>query len=317
MRLFNTSERELPSFGVEESVIAKYQQVRKILTKADIPPSKRKVADGGQQLPAGSFDPIIKDAVKHWTSMFFLSGVSWADIDDDKIASCSPMFKQYGMKMTPTKDKKLKPVFHVMALIGAGFISYIHPDTRNLKLGEMLTTAIKHVAPSEHQLPTLAFFIDRGYLELCQAQSVKITNLIQIMELHGVKFLGTSKDSESFPFKIVDLNDSSSTTVVNGRPIIQGYGTRTSFTAKSDNKTAVVMKHGGGKIRVARGVTNLVECRQDTWAYETNGDMRRKPHATAPPPLHQNANINQQIDHAWKVWMSGIIILTLLQRTAD
>ena len=63
MRLFNTSERELPSFGVEESVIAKYQQVRKILTKADIPPSKRKVADGGQQLPAGSFDPIIKDAV--------------------------------------------------------------------------------------------------------------------------------------------------------------------------------------------------------------------------------------------------------------
>ncbi len=46
--------------------------------------------------------------------------MSWEDLDDDKIPNFLPLWKKYGMKQTPTKDKKLKPVMHVMALIGAG-----------------------------------------------------------------------------------------------------------------------------------------------------------------------------------------------------
>ena len=159
--------------------------------------------------------------------------------------------KLFGMKMTPTKDKKLKPVFHVMALIGAGFICHVQPDTLQLKLSEMLIKAIKHVSPSDQaaQRASLAFFIDRGYLELCAAQDIKITNLIQIMESMGVKFLGTCKDTQAFPFKIVDLNESPSTTVENGKPIVQGYGTRTSFKCRTGNKTATVSRHGMGKMR--------------------------------------------------------------------
>ena len=136
------------------------------------------------------------------------------------------------------------------------------------------------------------------------------------MEALGVKFLGTIKDSKSFPFQIVDLNDSPNT-VSNGRPVVQGYGTRTSFTARSGDKVASVMRHGAGKVPAARAATSLVECRQDTWAYETESILTRSPHGKVPPPLQANANIDKQVDHAWKVFMSRVTALTLFQRTAD
>ena len=262
MRLYSTSETELSEFGVGEELLLSYKRVRDALTKADRPPSDRTVVDGGAQLPACSFDPIIQEAIntlnKHLTWMFFVAGTSWADLDDDKIPNCSPLWKQYGMKMTPTKDKKLKPVFHVMALIGAGYISYVTPDLLHLKLRDMMKKAIKHVTPAGQASlrASLAFFINRGYLELFQAQGVKITNLIQLMEALGVKFLGTIKDSKSFPFQIVDLNDSPNT-VSNGRPVVQGYGTRTSFTARSGDKVASVMRHGAGKVQLEQPQTWL------------------------------------------------------------
>ena len=89
--------------------------MQQALTKVDTPASKRPVEEGGSQLPAASFDPIFAEAIdacsKLWTKLFFVPGSSWCDIDDDKIPNTSPQWKQYGMKRTPTKDKKLKPVF--------------------------------------------------------------------------------------------------------------------------------------------------------------------------------------------------------------
>ena len=94
--------------------------------------------------------------------------------------------------MTPTKEKKLKSVFHVMVVIGAGYISWVHPDTLQLKLGAMLKKAINDVSPTGQaaQQASLAFFIDRGYLELANTQGVNITNLVKIMESMGVKCIG-------------------------------------------------------------------------------------------------------------------------------
>ena len=53
----------------------------------------------------------------------------------------------------------------------------------------------------------LALFIHRGYLELVKAQGVKLTNLIQVIERLGDKYLGAVKDSIKFPFKFVDLKE--------------------------------------------------------------------------------------------------------------
>ena len=132
MRLYGASTTELEDYGVDHDEITKFKIVREALTKADKPPSKRKIVDGGAQLPACSFDSIISDAIdacnKQWTDLFFVAGSSWADIDDDKIPNTSPLWKQYGMRMTPTKEKNLKPVFQVIAVIGAGYISWVHPD---------------------------------------------------------------------------------------------------------------------------------------------------------------------------------------------
>ena len=51
------------------------------------------------------------------------------------------------MRETPTKDKKLKPVNHGMALIGDGYVCYVAPDLLKMKLGEMMEKSINHVPP--------------------------------------------------------------------------------------------------------------------------------------------------------------------------
>ena len=47
-----------------------------------------------------------------------------------------------------------------------------------------------------------------------------LTLVILIMEKMGVKFLGIVKDSKLFPVKIVELNETSSTIIDDGRPNI-------------------------------------------------------------------------------------------------
>ena len=152
---------------------------------------------------------------RHFTNLNFVVGVSWVDLDDDKIPHCSPRFKEYGMRMTPTKDKKLKPVFHLAATVGSGsgMICWLHPDTLNLKMSDLLRSTIRHLLPL-HQ-PGMralhAFFINRGYTELARQQMMHVTNLIQICGEENVKFHSIIKDNSSFPFEAVDRNESGKT----------------------------------------------------------------------------------------------------------
>ena len=135
--------------------------------------------------------------------------------------------------MTSTKDKKLKPAFHLMATIGSGHICYMNPEKLQLKLCEMLRSAILHVSPSgqpSHRA-LFAFFIDCGYMKLVKHQEVKVTNLIQIMKEMRVKFLGTVKNGASFPFVILERNENGRT-VHNKRLLVQSFGMRTLFIAR-------------------------------------------------------------------------------------
>ena len=137
------------------------------------------------------------------------------------------------MRTVPTKDKKLKPVFHVMATVGTGFICCFAPDKLGMRLGDMMRNAIIAVCLSGQPAlrASLAFFIDRGYPDFSKHQTGAVTNLIQIMQEHGIKFLGTIKNSNAFPFEFVEVNENGKH-VNNGKSVVQTFGTRTNFVAR-------------------------------------------------------------------------------------
>ena len=109
IRLFGVSLAELANFDVPEELLHQFDIVCDTLTKADKPHSKRPVVGAQLKPPTCTFDPIFSGAIEaccqHWTLMFFVPGISWADVDDDEIPNSSPLWKQYGMKTTPTKEK--------------------------------------------------------------------------------------------------------------------------------------------------------------------------------------------------------------------
>ena len=63
MRLFNASASELQDFGLPKEEFDQYSTVRFALIEADKPASKRPVGDGGAQLPACLFDPILQETI--------------------------------------------------------------------------------------------------------------------------------------------------------------------------------------------------------------------------------------------------------------
>ena len=97
MRLYSASATELADFDVPHETIEQFTTVRKALTNADLPHSKRPIVGAETKPPACTFDPILDDAVKaccrQWTQMFFVAGNSWVDLDDDKIPNSSPLWK--------------------------------------------------------------------------------------------------------------------------------------------------------------------------------------------------------------------------------
>ena len=72
------------------------------------------------------------------------------------------------MKRTPTKEKKLKPVVHVVASTRSGQIAHICSDMLDLKLSDMLKKVIVSLIPSEEHRPFHLVLLDRGYLELAK-----------------------------------------------------------------------------------------------------------------------------------------------------
>ena len=73
----------------------------------------------------------------------------------------------------------------------------------------MLREAVNAVVPSGQPSiwSTLTMFLDRGYFEISKPQTGEnITNLIQLLNRLGVRFLGTVKDTNALPFLVQDKN---------------------------------------------------------------------------------------------------------------
>ena len=123
------------------------------MINVDIPASKRSTAHGSAQIPPYSFDPIPPQAIvatnDELKNMFFVSGVSSVDIDDDNLPTCSQVWPKYGMKRTPTKVKKLQHVMHITCTTGSRNICHITLDTLDLKLADMLHRTIKDLCSEE------------------------------------------------------------------------------------------------------------------------------------------------------------------------
>ena len=94
----------------------------------------------------------------------------------------------------------------------------------------------------------------------------------------GVKFLGTIKNTPTFPFHLEDVN-SNCITNHNNKMVVQCFGTRTYFVARtkidSNALKAVVLRHGMSRVRAARLTTNMtLLLNWNTWVYETtNGTL--------------------------------------------
>ena len=73
-----------------------YKRVRNIITKADIPASLRTVSTSVACIPTFAIDPIFSNFILNinrlWSGLFFHAGVSWADLDDDKLPYTSGDF---------------------------------------------------------------------------------------------------------------------------------------------------------------------------------------------------------------------------------
>ena len=97
--MLKISAVELQRCNVPSETLSCFAKVRKFMTKADMPASKWLVT-GGSNLPAFTFDPILNEAVRacsdYWRDLFFLLGVSWEDLDDDKWPNCSRDLKVHG-----------------------------------------------------------------------------------------------------------------------------------------------------------------------------------------------------------------------------
>ena len=59
--------------------------------------------------------------------VYFYPGVSWEDLDNDKLTYTSCSFKKYGMHMMTTADQNHKHVIHCMASVSTGCITWIYP----------------------------------------------------------------------------------------------------------------------------------------------------------------------------------------------
>ena len=289
---------------VSQNEFTAYESVKNAMFRADKPPSARNTVFGVAKLPPFTFDPIVDDVIssinKLWVKLFFAPGVTWVDLDDDKIPKSSPLWKRFGWRLVPTKDMKLKPVFHLMASVACGFIVWMYPNKLITRNNVMLREAVNAVVPSGQPAirSTLTMFLDRGYFEISKPQTGEhITNLIQLLNRLGVRFLGTVKDTNALPFLVQDKNTTGKR-MINNKAVTQSYGIRTRFSCTSNvrnEKISVsVLRNGVGKIRSAKIATNHPMFANNDWVYESkNGDMGAgkldvSPHATVEADSSKN-----------------------------
>lgn len=216
------------------------------MTNADRPALERLCPENTTGHPADTFDPITEKVIEGFNEncrgLYFMTGVTDASKDDDKLPYCSHLWAGYGCKRTPNKEKKLKTCFHTTASTAPCHILNICPDKLGMKLIDMLRDCIEKLIPNKEHRPLHTFFIDRGYLELAKQQDVDVFNLIQVMRELGVRFLGTVKNLLKYPFYFVKINEDGKTSI-NGRAVTQLYGMRTALTATSRNSTPVYVQN--------------------------------------------------------------------------
>ena len=293
-------ECEISSSGLEDKIskddYKTYCKIREIVTKADVPASSRNSGVNIARHPSFSMDPILVDFIgvlnRHWCHIFYMSMTTWVDLDDKKLPYGSPQWKKYDYRMMTTKDKKQKPVFHRMASVSTACLIWINPENIGMRQCEMLKEAITSICPQGNPAirANLTFFIDRGYLEISHNQNKdNVTNLIQLMLRMGVKFVGTLKNTEAFPFQIEDVNVKRDTNI-NNKVVVQCYGTRSSFECRTraggeHKMKVVVVCHRSGRLRCVRLGTNLpMLIQRNFWVFETTsgikgeGQVRRKEH---------------------------------------
>ena len=311
-----------------------YKKIRDIITKADLPASSRKVDTNIARLPAFSMDPIVINFIgilnRHWCTLFYVPTVTWVDLDDEKLPFSSKSWKSYGYRMMTTKEKKQKPVYHCMASVSTACLIWIHPEKIGMKQSEMLKEAITSLCPHGKAAlrSNITFFIDRGYLEISKNQNKdNVTNLVQLMLHMGVKFLGTLKNTEAFPFHIEDVNVKRETNL-NNKVIVQSYGTRSAFESHTKvggihKVKVVVIRHGTGRMRCVRIGTNipfLMTNRQ--WVFETTsgckgqGQVARNEHFQSGVHVITSRKCEKH-NRAWVKNFSTVYQMTKLQRTQD
>ena len=136
------------------------------------------------------------------------------------------------------------------------------PSKNGVQIIRYVENAIDTVLPSGQvaMRSQLVLFLDRGYLEISKKQNAdNITNLIQLMMRLGVRFVGTVKNTASFPFIIHDHNIDKIRTSQN-KVVLQSYGIRSHFSCYTKIGTTMkvsVLRNWIGKIRLARIATNL------------------------------------------------------------
>eukprot|EP00804_Cyclotella_cryptica_P030262 CCRYP_017123-RA/>CCRYP_017123-RA protein AED:0.36 eAED:0.43 QI:0/0/0/1/0/0.5/2/0/182 len=160
-------------------------------------------------------------------------------------------------------------------------ICVLKPEVIHRRLGDILKSVIQQLMRIDQPaiLAQLCLFIDWGYLEIAKAQNNQVTNLIQIMEEMNVKFLGTVKNNNAFPFQSVEVNMDGKQ-IVNGKVVAQTYGMRTNFMATTKSNRPIqasVLRHGMGP----RFMGNI---------YETNSiGIDRLDQHKAPPMIVASA----------------------------
>ena len=258
-------------------------------------------------------------------STIFAPGCTWVDIYDDTIPHCSGKWKLHGWRTQPTKDKKLKPVIHLMASVSTGWIIWLSPQKMVFRLSDMLKNTIDTVLLSGQvaMILQLVLFLDRGYLEISKNQNAdNITNLIQLMMRLGVRFVGTVKNTPSFPFIIHDHNIEKIRTSQN-KVVLQSYEIRSHFSCYTKIGTTMkvsVLRNGIGKIRSARIATNLPLLMDNSWVYELqSGDLGeidvKRIRDNTFQAYKKGSNTDEVI--AWENFIKNCIVMTSKQRTVD
>lgn len=316
-----------------------YSKVRKAMSLD----KSNRATKGSREARVCSSSPIIHEmggaAQRHWVKMFFVPKTTWIDLDDDKLPYGSPQWENFGIRTIPTKTKKQKPVIHLVCSVGTGLLLVPRLETSHSPVHKIVSKAIDFLneresgeSPDASVSSELRVFIDRGYLALSKPQDMdRATNITQILQSKGVKFLGTCRKTSSFPF--IDVEGPVPATPVRGsQTIINRNGRRSTYTAQryqnGDFVAAMMMRHGAGKHRVAQLITNDRCLADQVWSYEvlpagvdwnSPGGVKRVPHAEIEiePCDMSTYKMKAQANHKINLVNANIFSMTISQRTPD